>query len=423
LLRPAAKGRPLILLPKIQAMLRFRLYIMMFFQYLMYAVWWVPLAAYLTNMDVASTQKAFILSSMAIGCIASPIIGMLADRYFPGQKVLFVLNVLNSLLLLWAANTGNPDLLFVILLFTMLFYMPTWGLTSAIAMSHSPSEDFPKVRVFGSIGWVASGLFSVIVVKLFHLNFDGTNLPFYFGAGIGLVAALLNLTLPDTPPAGKGKKGSLIDAFGLGTVQLMKERNFAMFIIFSFLSMIPFAMYFSYFSEFLLNIKTQYITVTMNWGVLAEMGFMLLIPITIKKFGLRKVMILGLFALIIRYVSLYLGGVVNQQWLFYLGILVHGLIFGFFYVGGQIYIDKKTPHELKSQGQGFIFLVTFGLGLLAGNLIDGKIISLFHDNSTGVRIYDWDSIWGLTSIFSIILLVAFVTMFKDDIPEKTPTTP
>jgi len=404
-------------------MLRFRLYIMMFFQYLMYAVWWVPLAAYLTNMNVASTQKAFILSSMAIGCIASPIIGMLADRYFPGQKVLFVLNVLNSLLLLWAANTSNPDLLFVILLFTMLFYMPTWGLTSAIAMAHSPSEDFPKIRVFGSIGWVASGLFSVIVVKLFHLNFDGTNLPFYFGAGTGLVAALFNLTLPDTPPAGKSKKGSLIDAFGLGTVQLMKDRNFALFIIFSFLSMIPFAMYFSYFSEFLLNIKTQYITVTMNWGVLAEMGFMLLIPITIKKFGLRKVMILGLFALVVRYVSLYLGGVVNQQWLFYLGILVHGLIFGFFYVGGQIYIDKKTPNELKSQGQGFIFLVTFGLGLLAGNLIDGKIISLFHDNSTGVRIYDWDSIWGLTSIFSIVLLVAFITLFKDDVTEKAPIIP
>lgn len=390
----------------------------MFFQYLMYAVWWVPLAAYLTNMDVASTQKAFILSSMAIGCIASPVIGMLADRYFPGQKVLFVLNVLNSLLLFWAANTSNPDLLFVILLFVMLFYMPTWGLTSAIAMAHSPSEDFPKVRVFGSIGWVVSGLFSVVVVKLFHLDFDGTSLPFYFGAGTGLVAALLNLTLPDTPPAGKGKKGSIIDAFGLGTVQLMKDRNFALFIVFSFLSMIPFAMYFSYFSEFLLNLKTQYITVTMNWGVLAEMGFMMLIPVAIKKFGLRRVMILGLVAMGIRYVALYLGGVVNQQWLFYIGILVHGLIFGFFYVGGQIYIDKKTPNELKAQGQGFIFLVTFGLGLLAGNLIDGEIIRLFHDNSTGVRIYDWDSIWGLTSIFSIVLLSAFILFFKDEKAES-----
>jgi nucleoside transporter len=389
----------------------------MFFQYLMYAVWWVPLAAYLTNMDIASTHKAFILSSMAIGCIASPIVGMLADKYFSGQKVLFVLNILNSLLLIWAATTTNPDLLFVILLFTMIFYMPTWGLTSAIAMAHSPSEDFPKVRVFGSIGWVASGLFSVVVVKLFHLDFDGTNLPFYFGAGTGLVAALLNLTLPDTPPAGRGKKSSLVDMLGLGSLHLLKDRNFALFILFSFLSMIPFAMYFSYFSEFLLNINTQYITVTMNWGVMAEMGFLLLIPLTIKKFGLRKVLIFGLFAMVIRYVALYLGGVVNQQWLFYLGILVHGLIFGFFFVGGQIYIDKKTPFELKAQAQGFIFLVTFGLGLLVGNLIDGSIIHFFTDYSGGGRVYDWDSIWALTSLFSIALLIAFIFFIKEEKPD------
>jgi nucleoside transporter len=387
---------------------------MMFFQYLMYAVWWVPLAAYLTNMDVTSTQKAFILSSMAIGCIASPVIGMVADRFFAGQKVLFVLNILNSILLFWAANTANPNLLFVILLFTMLFYMPSWGLTSAIAMAHSPAEDFPKVRVFGSVGWLASGLFSIVAVKIFHLDFDGTNLPFYFGAGTGIVAAVINLTLPDTPPASKGKKISLIDAFGLGTIKMMKERNFALFIIFSFLSMIPFAMYYSYFSEFLLSIKTQYITVTMNWGVLAEMGFMLLIPVAIKRFGLRKVMILGLIAMVIRYASLYFGGIVDQQWLFYIGILVHGWIFGFFYVGGQIYIEKRTPVELKSQGQGFIFLVTFGLGLLAGILISGFIINRFLTHSAGLRIYDWDSIWGITSVFSIVLLVAFIVMFKDE---------
>ena len=398
-------------------MSRFRLYVMMFFQYMTYAVWWVPLAAYLTNLDVATTQKALILSSMAIGCMASPVIGMLADRYFAGQKVLIVLNVLNSLLLFCAASTNNPDLLFIFLLFTMLFYMPTWGLTSAIAMAHSPSEEFPKIRVFGSVGHVASGVCSLVAVSLFHIKFDGTNLPFYCGAGIGLIAALFNLTLPDTPPAGKGKKGSIIDAFGLGTLRLMKDRNFALFIIFSFLSLIPFAMYFSYFSEFLLNIKTQFITVTINWGIVAEMGFMLLIPVAIKKYGLRRVMILGLFAMVVRYLSLYLGGVINQQWLFYIGILVHGLIFGFFYVGGQIYIDKKTPDDLKAQAQGFIFLMTFGVGLLTGNLIDGAIISLFTENSGGVRVYDWNSIWGLTTLFSIFLLLAFVLLLKEENPE------
>jgi nucleoside transporter len=387
---------------------------MMFFQYMMYAVWWVPLAAYLTNLDVPGTQKAFILSSMAIGCMASPVIGMIADRYFAGQKVLFVLNVLNSILLFFAAKTSNPDLLFIILLFTMLFYMPTWGLTSAIAMAHSPSEEFPRIRVFGSIGHVASGVFSLIAVYLLDLKFDGTNLPFYCGAGVGLVAALVNLTLPDTPPAGKGKKGTLVDAFGLGTLRLMKDRNFSLFIILSFLSLIPFAMYFSYFSEFLLNIKTQFITVTISWGILAEMGFMLLIPPAIKKFGLRKVMIFGLIAMVVRYFSLYLGGIINQQWLFYIGILVHGLIFGFFFVGGQIYIDKKAPDELKAQAQGFIFLMTFGVGLLIGNLIDGGIISLFKDSTGGINVYDWDSIWGLTTLFSVILLITFALLFKEE---------
>jgi len=391
-----------------------RLYAMMFFQYMMYAVWWVPLAAYLTNMDVASTQKSFILSSLAIGCIASPIIGMIADRYFSAQKVLTVLNILNSVLLFWAATTNNPDLLFVILLFTMLFYMPTWGLTSAIALVHSPAEDFPRVRVFGSLGHVASGLFSLIIVKVFHLSFDGTNLPFYCGAGVGIAAALVNLTLPDTPPAGKGKKASLMEAFGLGSLKLMKDRNFAIFIILSFLSMIPFAMYFSYFSEFLLNIKTQFISLTINWGIVAEMGFMLLIPIAIKKYGLRKVMIFGLVAMLVRYSALYFGGVLDQQWMFFIGILIHGLIFGFFYVGGQIYINEKAPDELKAQTQGFIFLVTFGLGLLTGNLVDGGIISLFTESSGGARIYDWDAIWGLTSLFSVLLLASFILLFRDE---------
>jgi nucleoside transporter len=292
--------------------------------------------------------------------------------------------------------------------------MPTWGLTSAIAMAHSPSEEFPRIRVFGSVGHVASGVCSLVAVRVLHLQFDGTNLPFYCGAGIGIVAAVVNLTLPDTPPAGKGKKGSIIDAFGLGTLRLMKDRNFALFIVLSFLSLIPFAMYFSYFSEFLLDKKTQFITITINWGILAEMGFMLLVPIAIKRFGLRKVMILGLIAMVIRYLSFYLVGAIDTQWLLYIGILIHGLIFGFFYVGGQIYIDKKAPDELKAQAQGFIFLMTFGIGLLAGNLIDGGIIGLFKETSMGNNIYDWDKIWGLTTLFSIILLIVFTLFIRDE---------
>lgn len=390
-------------------MARFKLSLMMFLQYMMYAVWWVPLAAYLTNLEVSSTEKALILSSMAIGCLASPVIGMLADRFFAGQKVLVGLNIINAVMLFWAGTTNSSDILFICLLIAMLAYMPSWGLTSSIAMAHLPSEQFPKVRVFGSIGWVASGLFSIIFIKFLNVDFDGTHIPFYCGAGVSLFAAIANITLPNTPPLAKGKKVSVIEAFGLGTIRLMNDRNFAMFIIFSFLSLIPFAMYYSYFSEFLLNINTKYISVTMNWGVLFEMGFMLLIPIAIKKMGLRKVMILGLVALTIRYLAFYFGGAINQSWMYYIGILIHGLIFGFFYVGGQIYIDKKAPAELKAQAQGFIFLVTFGVGLLAGNMISGEIIHQFKSPDGS----NWNAIWGISTLFSVLLLILFTVLFKD----------
>ena len=276
-------------------------------------------------------------------------------------------------------------------------------------MAHLPSEQFPKVRVFGSIGWVASGIFSIIFIKFLNIDFDGTNLPFYCGAGVSIVAAFLNLGLPDTPPLAKGQKATLIEAFGLGTLKLMKSRNFAMFIILSFLSMIPFAMYYSYFSEFLLHINTKYISLTINWGVLFEMGFLMLVPLAIKKFGLRKTMIFGLIALTIRYLSFYTGGVITQPWMYYIGILIHGLIFGFFYVGGQIYIDKKAPKHLKSQAQGFIFLVTFGLGLLVGNFICAKLID-FYKSEAG---YNWDAIWGITTLFSVLLLILFVAFFRN----------
>ncbi|MFZ5429792.1 MAG: MFS transporter [Bacteroidota bacterium] len=395
-------------------MAKLKLSLMMLLQYMMYAVWWVPLAAYLTNLEVGSTEKSLILSSMAIGCMASPLIGILADRFWPAQKVLAGLNLIHAVMLFWAGTTNNPDVLFICLLVAMLAYMPSWSVTSAIAMAHLPSEQFPKVRVFGSIGWVASGIFSVIFVKILNIDFDGTNIPFYCGAGVSLIAVFLNLALPNTPPMAKGQKATLIDVFGLRSVKLMKERNFALFIIFSFLSMIPFAMYYSYFSEFLLSLNIKYISITINWGVLAEMGFLLLVPLAIKKYGIRNTMLFGLIALTIRYLAFYSGGVINQSWLNYVGILVHGLIFGFFYVGGQIYIDRKAPASLRNQAQGFIFLVTFGAGLLVGNLICGQLIDHYHHEAG----YNWNAIWGITTLASVALLIGFALLFKSEDGKK-----
>lgn len=393
----------------------FQLSLMLFLQFMLFAVWWVPLAAYLTNIGVEGTQKALILSSMALGCLASPLVGSLADRYFNGEKLLSVLNLLTAVLLFFAARQNEPGLLFVFLLLAMIVYMPSWGLTSAIAMTHAPAEQFPRIRVFGSIGWVVSGVFSLVAVNYFNLDFDGTNLPLYCGAGVAALAGLVNLTLPKTPPAKQAGGSSVSDLLGLRSLSLMKDKNFAVFIVISLLAMIPFALYWSFASQFLQDKGFKYLTITMNWGQFAEMFFMIIVPVVLKKFGVRLTMIMGLVALLIRYIAFYFGGFADMPILYFVAILVHGVIYGFFFVGGQVYIHKKVPEELNAQAQGFIFLVTFGLGLLIGNFVNGKLIETFTDVSGQVN---WDQVWAITCVVTLVVLILFSLFFRNNIVER-----
>ena len=398
---------------------RIRLSIMMFLQYLMFAVWWQPLAAYLGNIGIEGLYKAAILSSVGLGCLAAPIITMIADRHFASQKVLAVLNLLCAVLLFLASKQTNAMTLFVLLLFAMFCYMPTWSLTNAIAMTNSPSEKFPQIRVFGSIGWVASGLFSLAAMKVYGTKIDGTSTPLLCGACMALVTAIYNMTLPNTPPPGKGKEASIIDAFGLRALVLLKNFNFAMFSIIAMLVMIPFTIYWTYCSVFLQDKGFEFITVTMNWGQFVEMFVMLLVPIALVRYGVKWTMVAGLVALLVRYVAFLCGGIFDYTSLYFVAILVHGIIFGFFFVGGQVYVDKKAPKEIRAQAQGLIVLICYGIGMLIGNFFNGKLISHYMTETIvdGVtqKVYDWNTIWTVTTVISVVLLAAFCLVFRDDV--------
>ncbi|HSV88572.1 MAG TPA: MFS transporter [Bacteroidales bacterium] len=387
---------------------------MMFFQYIMFAVWWVPLAAYLAQLEVSRNLSALILSSMAFGSMVSPMVGNLADKYFKGQHLLAFSNAIVAVMLLLSGITRDPVILFITLLIAMLFYMPTWAITSAIALRHVPSEIFPRVRVFGTIGWILAGIFSLISVQFFQVDFDGTQLPFFFGAGLAAIAAVFNFTLPDTPPMGKGTKTSFLDIMGFRSLVLLKDKNYAVFLIIFFLAMIPFSMYWSYFSEYLLSSGYRLITVTMSLGQVMEIFILLTVPFSIKKFGLRNTMIIGIIALIVRYASLYLAGNEADIAFVLLGVVVHGLIFGYYHIGAQIYTDKIAPPHLKSQAQGLIFFVTFAMGLLLGNFISGWVIDIFSEQTAlGIQ-YRWDAIWGVTTLMSVAVLLSFLLFFKNE---------
>jgi nucleoside transporter len=387
---------------------------MMFFQYMMLAVWWLPLAAYLVHMGLTRNLTAFILSSMAFGSFISPLVGMLADRYFKAQYLLASLNFLKGIMLLSAAMATNPIWLFVFLLLAMFFYMPTWTITSSITLSHIPNEQFSKIRVFGTIGWIMAGVFSLVISGWLGLDFDGTHLPFLAGAALSMVAAISNLFLPDTPPVQNKEKSSLIDIMGFRSLVMLRDKNFTVLITVLFLSMLPFSMYWSYFSEYLAFSGYRFITITMNIGQIIEMFVLLTVPVFIRRFGLRNTLMTGLIALVLRYVVLYLAGNDAMPYLVFAGVGLHGIIFGYFFLAAQIYTANKAPLHLKSQAQGLIFFVTFAIGLLTGNFISGWIIEIHSFPSDNVLIYNWIAIWGITALQAFFVLVGFLIFFRKE---------
>lgn len=388
-----------------------QLCIMMFMQYMLSAVWWVPLAAYLSHtLKLEVYQVSLVLSAMAIGAMASSFIGAIADRYFAAEKVLAVLNLLTGVFLLFAAQqTTFPPLMFFVVM-ALLCHMPTQSLTSTIAMSHTPSEQFPRIRMFGSVGWVASGIFSIIAIHVMGLPaFDDTNLPMYCGAGVCFVAAILNLKLPHTPPVvDKTAKISVMDITGFSAFSLLKDKNYRTFMILTFLSIIPFTLYHVYGSMILADEQVRNITVTMNFGQLAEMFFLVITTTILVKTGIKKTLIFGILALLVRYICFYFGAETDMQWFYYIGIVVHGLIFGLFYVGGQVYTDNVAPREMKAQAQGLLFFLVWGVGFLIGTLWNGWLIGLFRVDGK----CDWPVLFIISSICTFIILILFVFAFK-----------
>lgn len=384
---------------------------MMFMQYMLSAVWWVPLAAYLSHtLKLEVYQVSLVLSAMAIGAMASSFIGAIADRYFAAEKILAVLNLLTGIFLLLAAQQTTFAPLMACVVLAMLCHMPTQSLTSTIAMSHTPSEQFPRIRMFGSVGWVASGIFSVVALHVMHLPaFDDTNLPMYCGAAVCFVAALLNLRLPHTPPTVDRKAGiSFMDVTGFSAFSLMRDKNYRTFLILTFLTIIPFNLYHVYGSMILADEQVQNITVTLNLGQLAEMFFLVITTSILVKTGIRNTLIFGMIALVVRYASFFIGAETGLQSFYYVGILVHGLIFGLFFVGGQVYTDKVASRSIKAQAQGLLFFLVWGVGFLIGTLWNGWLIGLFRDGDK----CDWPVVFAISTAFSFILLLLFIFLFK-----------
>lgn len=406
--------------------MRVKLSVMMFLQFMLVAVFWVQLSSYLDNVKIAGLMFSLIMSTMAIGSVFSPLMGMFADRFANSEKVLFALNALVAIFLTAAYFTTDPTMIFVWLVLTMCAYMPTWGITSTIAMANSTPDAFPYIRVFGSLGWVCAAVFALGANTIFGVNIDGTATPLACAAAVAAFAAVFALFLPATPPKAKGQPMSVADALGLRAFGMLKDKNLAILMTSLVLWTLAFTIYWMY-GSFLASLGVKNITPTLNVGQVSELCFMLLVPISIKCLGFKKTLALGIAAMLVRYLfSAFAPEVCGLYWG---AIALHGLIFGFFFVTAQMYIDQKAPDSIKAQAQGLYFFF-YGIAQIAGTffaswLIDANTTSIVSDTVVAssdvvaeavksASSTDWKSVFFINSAISAVLLVFFYAFFKDD---------
>jgi nucleoside transporter len=386
--------------------IRLKLSAMMFLEFFIWGAWYVTMGTYLLKtLNFSGTQSGAAYGTTALAAIVSPFfVGMVADRFFATEKVLGVLHLLGAALLYWVSTLPNFGSFYWVLLAYALCYMPTLALTNALAFHQmsDPQKEFPGIRVLGTVGWIVAG------VVISALSAEPLALQFRLAAGASLALGLFAFTLPHTPPAKLGHAVSVRDVLGLDALQLMKDRSFAIFVLGSFLVCIPLQFYYAFLNPFLNEIGRTSTAVTQALGQVSEVGFMLLMPFFFIRLGVKNMLLVGMAAWMARYVLFAFGDNHGLVWMLFLGILLHGVCYDFFFVTGQIYVDNKAPLHIRAAAQGFITFVTYGVGMFIGSYLSGWIVDQYVTPGG----HDWRTIWLIPAAMAFGVLALFAAFFS-----------
>ncbi|HEX6431769.1 MAG TPA: nucleoside permease [Niastella sp.] len=402
-----------------KAALRAQLSVMMFLEFFIWGSWYTTIGVYMSNHDMASlTHWPYTVNPIA-AIIAPFFVGLIADRYFATQKVLGTLHILGAVFMfLTPAATGNPVLFILLLLGYNLCYMPTMSLANTICF-HKMSDqekEFPLIRVFGTIGWIVAGLIISFVLGSFvaeNVKPEETAMPLYMTAAASLLLGIYSFFLPNTPPPAAGRKISASSIIGVDAFKQLASPSFFIFLISSFLICIPLAAYYNFTQIFLEGIKFEKIAATQTLGQVSETLFMVLMPFFFVRLGIKWMLAAGMLAWILRYALFALGAPDQVSWMILSGIALHGICYDFFFVTGQIYVDKKANPLIRAQAQGLIVFVTYGIGMLVGAQTAGMVYNKFLGSASALTLPQWQSFWWLPAGFAAAVLLFFIVTFKE----------
>lgn len=395
-------------------MIKTKLSVMMFLQYFIWGAWFVTLGTYLSStLQLTGVQVGAAYGAMAIGAIVAPFfVGMIADRFFATQKILALLHLVGAAVLFWASNETGFGTLYPLLIVYAVCYAPTLSLTNSLAFDNltEQAREFPLVRVLGTIGWIVA---SVVVGQL---GLEATAVPMQIAAGASVALGLFSFVLPHTPPHAAGKPLNVRDILGLDALALMKDRSFATFVAGSFLLCIPLQFYYTWTNPFLNEIGLAAPASKMALGQMSEILFMLALPALLLRFGSKIILLLGMAAWGARYLLFAHGNTGGHLWMLYVGILLHGICYDFFFVTGQIYVDQRAGLKVRAAAQGFLTLITQGVGYFIGSIASGWVVQQYTLPAGG---HDWTVIWLRPAVGAAAILIVFALLFRGDDEKRT----
>jgi nucleoside transporter len=386
--------------------IRIKLSAMMFLEYFVWGAWYVTMGTYLLQtLKFSGQQSGLAYSTTALAAMVSPFfVGMVADRFFATEKILATLHIVGALLLYYVSTLTDFGRFYPVLLIYTLCFMPTLALTNSLSFHQmrSPEKEFPGIRVLGTIGWIVAGLI------IGWLRVESSAFQFQLAAGASALLGIYSLFLPHTPPQKLGHRVEIRDILGLDALQLMKERSFAIFVLGSFLVCIPLQFYYAFTNPFLNEIGVVNAAGKQTLGQMSEIGFMLLMPLFFVRLGVKNMLLVGMAAWMARYTLFAYGNNDALVWMLYVGILLHGVCYDFFFVTGQIYVDKKASLQIRAAAQGFIAFVTLGAGMFIGSYLSGWVVDQYVVNG----VHDWRSIWLIPAAMALGVLLLFAAFFS-----------